>query len=154
MAIVDPGAASVGRLGAELAWVAGPLKVESEILGLWSPGGDGLAVYDVYADVFVVLTGETSALGKPVTPNRVFDPLHGGWGAWQLGARYEHVEVPRGDVAGSRAVDAVAVSMSGHFRREIRMPIVYQRTWQHRPTAGTADQAPEDFFGARLAMNW
>jgi phosphate-selective porin OprO/OprP len=40
-----------------------------------------------------ILTGEDAAYRGGVTPRRPFDPLGGGWGAWQLVGRYEQLDI-------------------------------------------------------------
>jgi len=47
------------------------------------------------AQVSYILTGEKKSFASP-TPRRSFDPLHGGWGAWELAARVGDWEADKG----------------------------------------------------------
>ena len=42
-----------------------------------------------------ILTGEDSLYGSAINPRNPFKPVEGGWGAWQLVARYAELEVDR-----------------------------------------------------------
>ncbi len=92
-------------LGGEIAWNRGPLSAQAEYMGGWNHDTIGnfgaLAgvplgttfVYGWYAEALYFLTGEHRRYDHKhgaftrILPNHNFD-LHGGPGAWQVGARY------------------------------------------------------------------
>jgi phosphate-selective porin OprO/OprP len=96
--------------GAEAAWVNGPFSVQSEYLHSWvsekngeTPGFDG-----VYASASWFLTGESRPYDRQkgcfsrVIPHNNFDWGKGGWGAWEVAARYSFVNLNSADVRGGR----------------------------------------------------
>lgn len=111
--VVDTGdiqAEGTLTVGFEAAWVNGPFSLQSEYLHSWVreangevPGFDG-----VYASAGWFLTGEsrwydtTEGMFGRVMPRRNFDWGHGGWGAWELAARYSLVSLDSADVYGGR----------------------------------------------------
>jgi phosphate-selective porin OprO/OprP len=96
--------------GAEAAWVTGPFSLQGEYLHSWVaeqngqvPGFDG-----IYASASWFLTGESrpynrteGAFGR-VIPHKNFDWGKGGWGAWEVAARYSFVSLNSDDVHGGR----------------------------------------------------
>ena len=97
-------------VGAEAAWVNGPFSVQGEYLRSWVrmqdgqvPGFDGL-----YASAGWFLTGESRPYDRSegmfgrVIPKRNFDFGRGGWGAWEVAARYSFVNLESADVHGGR----------------------------------------------------
>ena len=111
--VVDTGdiqAEGTLTVGFEAAWVNGPFSLQSEYLHSWVrevngevPGFDG-----VYASAGWFLSGEsrrydtTEGMFGRVMPRRNFDWGHGGWGAWELAARYSLVSLDSADVYGGR----------------------------------------------------
>lgn len=96
--------------GAEVAWVRGPLSVQSEFLHCWvhESTGDVPGFHGYYASAGWFLTGEShpydrteGALAR-VIPHRNFRWGHGGWGAWEVVGRYSHVNLNSGGIQGGR----------------------------------------------------
>jgi phosphate-selective porin OprO and OprP len=111
--VVDTGeVAAEGSLvvGAEAAWVQGPLSVQTELLHSWvhEDTGQVPALFGYYASVGWFLTGESrpydpvEGIFSRVIPRRNFDWGSGGWGAWELAGRYSFVNLNSGDVQGGR----------------------------------------------------
>ena len=97
------------RLGTELAWVLGPLALKGEWMrvdldGLKNPLGEShdLSMHGGYVSMGYFLTGEeeqfdvSQAVFKRIKPKRIFDPSKGLWGAVQLVARYEYLDLSEG----------------------------------------------------------
>ena len=97
-------------VGAEAAWVNGPFSVQGEYLHSWVRERDGevLGFDGVYASASWFLTGESRPYDKAegifgrVIPKRDFDWGHGGWGAWEVAARYSLVNLDSANVHGGR----------------------------------------------------
>lgn len=111
--VVDTGniaADGAFTLGAEAAWVQGPLCVQGELLHSWVEAKSGEAVNfgGFYASASWFLTGESRPYDRAqgvfnrVIPKRDFDFGHGGWGAWEIAGRYSFVNLNSGDIRGGR----------------------------------------------------
>jgi phosphate-selective porin OprO/OprP len=96
--------------GAEAAWVTGPFSLQGEYLHSWVQEKDGqVPGFDgIYASASWFLTGESrpynrteGAFGR-VIPRKNFDWGKGGWGAWEVAARYSFVNLNSDDVHGGR----------------------------------------------------
>jgi phosphate-selective porin OprO/OprP len=115
--LVDSGqftdADRIRTLGAEAAWVSGPVKVQSEYMRT----NVGRNLHDDYGfDSWYVsgvwnLTGETWTYkdGVPVTTL----PNEPGSGMWQLGARYDRVDLNDGSVSFATPTPVVSGVLGG-----------------------------------------
>ena len=99
------------RFGAETALVYGPFSAQAEYLQTDVSGhgynqNESLNGYYGYATYF--LTGESrnyrakNAQWDRIKPNRNFD-LKGGWGAWELAAGYDYMNLNSGAINGGSA---------------------------------------------------
>ncbi|HOW64401.1 MAG TPA: porin [Verrucomicrobiota bacterium] len=111
--VIDTGdMAADGALvvGAEAAWVNGPFSVQGEFLhsSVHEDNGQVPGFNGLYASASWFLTGESRPYDRiegmfgRVVPKRNFDFGHGGWGAWELAARYSFVDLDSADVHGGR----------------------------------------------------
>jgi len=99
-------------VGAELAVTRGPFTAQSEWLGSWVDATDSgaLGFGGVYGYAAWRLTGERRpydrAAGRfsSAPPRRDFRPFEGGWGAWEIAARFSWVDLSDGPVRGGRMV--------------------------------------------------
>jgi phosphate-selective porin OprO and OprP len=99
------------RFGAESALVYGPWSAQAEYIQTNISGhgynGNTLDGYYGYASYF--LTGESRAYkGKTaawdrIKPNRNFDFHSGGWGAWEVAAGYDYIDLNDDVITGGRA---------------------------------------------------
>jgi phosphate-selective porin OprO/OprP len=111
--VVDTGeieADGAFTVGAEAAWVHGPLCVQGEFLHSWFPDNTGQDVSfgGFYASASWFLTGESRSYDRTqgtfgrVVPKRNFNFGNGGWGAWEIAGRYSYANLDGGDVQGGR----------------------------------------------------
>jgi phosphate-selective porin OprO/OprP len=118
--VIDTGNISAeGALvtGGEIAWVNGPFSVQGEFLHSWVRENDGQVpqFYGFYASTSWFLTGESRPYNRDkgdfarVIPKRNFAFRNGGWGAWEVGARFSYTDLNDGDVQGGR----LAMLMTG-----------------------------------------
>jgi len=83
------------RYDLELEWLKGPFDLTAELIAtdfdkIKAGTTDGnLMVASWYVTLSYVLTGEDAVRNKPIKPLKKFDLKNGGWGAWQVLARYE-----------------------------------------------------------------
>ncbi len=145
------------RRNVEGWWYPGPLLVQAEYDDLsaerngLAEGGGNLA--DVKARGFMVeaayvLTGETNAPDDPIDPHH---PVHaGGWGAWEVGARYQFFEVegtPR-----ENRVNDVTVAVNWWFNRFIHYQANFSWEMFRNPPDPTTGETFNFAFLTRLNM--
>jgi phosphate-selective porin OprO/OprP len=102
---------------AELAYVRGPLALQSEYTHSLVNGEDGqsnVGFWAAYAQVSYFLTGEHKVyepeygrFGR-TKPKANFDPAEGGWGAWEVAARYSYLDLNDSNVRGGKLSDVTA----------------------------------------------
>ncbi len=111
--VVDTGeidAEGALSLGAEAAWVRGPLCLQGELLSstVRNNAGQEVNFGGFYSSVSWFLTGESRPYDQTqgtfgrVIPKRNFNFGPGGWGAWEIAGRYSSVNLNRGDSDGGR----------------------------------------------------
>jgi phosphate-selective porin OprO/OprP len=111
--VVDTGeidADGAFTLGAEAAWVHGPLCVQGELLHSWVRDtiGQDVNFGGFYGSASWFLTGESRPYDRKkgtfgrVLPKRNFNPARGGWGAWEIAGRYSFVDLNSGGIQGGR----------------------------------------------------
>ncbi|CAG1023280.1 partial Porin O, partial [Patescibacteria group bacterium] len=101
------------RFGAETAFVYGPFSTQAEYIQTDVSGkgykDESLKGYYGYASYF--LTGESRAYKAKtgawdrLKPTHNFD-MNGGWGAWEVAAGYDHINLNSGVINGGRASTA------------------------------------------------
>ncbi len=97
-------------VGGEAAWVNGPLSLQGEYLHSWVRQNNGQvpAFEGLYASASWFLTGESRPYDRTegkfarVIPKRNFDFGRGGWGAWEVAARYSFLDLDSADIHGGR----------------------------------------------------
>jgi phosphate-selective porin OprO/OprP len=114
---LDLNAAGADLVDLEFVWVHGPVSVLSEYTHAFVDGDDGQSNVDFLAanaQLSYFLTGEHKAyepewgrLGR-VRPKQNFDPAHGHWGAWEIAARFDYLDLDDRDVHGGRLWDVTA----------------------------------------------
>ncbi len=131
--------------GAEAAWVAGPWTLQAEYLRSWVrqdtgavPGLDGF-----YVSASWFLTGEsrpydpeTGAFAR-VIPRRNFHPSDGGWGAWELAARYSLLDLNSEGVQGGR-LSMLTTGVNWHLHSHVKWRFDYGfgRVADRQPAGG------------------
>jgi phosphate-selective porin OprO and OprP len=104
---------SFTRFGAESALVYGPWSAQAEYIqtNISGQGYDGESLDGYYGYVSYFLTGESRAYKSKtgawdrLKPNRNFD-MKGGWGAWEIAAGYDYINLNDGVIQGGRASTA------------------------------------------------
>ena len=115
--LADTGAFSADSgdiIGAELAYVNGPFSLQGEFMQAFIDGSDipirNSQFWGGYVMASYFLTGETRPYKKSAGAFDRVKPLHNwreddGWGAWELAARYSHLELNDGVIRGGRLED-------------------------------------------------
>jgi phosphate-selective porin OprO/OprP len=112
-----------------------------------------------------VLTGEDASFNG-VTPKHPFDPRNGDWGAFQVVARYEELNVDpaafpyfSNPATSASAAQAWAVGLNWYLNRNIRADVSFSRTTftgggtsVATSAPGSVSSHPEDVFFTRLQL--
>lgn len=111
------------------------------------------------------LTGENAAYAGSITPENPFDPRLGGWGAWQVVARYSELDIDNdafpvfsNPATSASAAQAWSAGLNWYLNRNIRMNTSYSRTtFTGGGGAGTTAPAvttrqPESVFFTRVQL--
>lgn len=111
-----------------------------------------------YVDLLWMVTGEHYQWSKRVIPDHNFNPLEGGWGAWQVGARWEWCQVDREDVRdlagdGANEVNGLVLGVNWYLNPLTKVQFNYNRNWFNEPAAHTRGDA-EDVFMVRVAFEF
>jgi phosphate-selective porin OprO/OprP len=95
------------RVGGEFTYYYGPFMLRGELMGrtdefsvLATGREDLLRTIGYYAVATVVLTGEKKLPNARFVPLRPFNPKEGGWGGFELIARFANVSLERGELVG------------------------------------------------------
>lgn len=112
-----------------------------------------------------ILTGETAAYRGGVTPEKSFSPADGGWGAWQLVARYAELNVDANafpnfanPATSASAAHAWGVGLNWYLNRNVQLKTSFTRTtFDGGGGAGatapaTVTRQPENVFFTRLQL--
>ncbi len=112
----------------ELAAMAGPLSFQSEIAQttIERETNPDVDFSGFYAQVGYTLTGESRTYKgsdgefKRLKPARPFDLQNGGWGAWELAARYDELDLNDGLVAGGDGT-RITLGVNWYLNENIRV---------------------------------
>jgi phosphate-selective porin OprO/OprP len=102
------GVRSIDALGLETVWVHGPFSAQGEYVHnfLSRRAGPDLDFWGVYVQASWFLTGEHRVYARTlgnfaqVQPEREFAPWKGRWGAFQVAARFSHLDLDDEEVRG------------------------------------------------------
>lgn len=106
-----------------------------------------------------VLTGEDAGYRGVARPSRPFAPGRGGWGAWELVARYGRLEVDQAafpvfadpDASARRAAGWTA-GVNWYLNSNLKLVVNYLHTGFEGGAAGGADRADEKAVFTRLQV--
>ncbi len=105
-----------------------------------------------------VLTGE-NASDKGVTPGHPFTLQHGGWGAWQIVARCEGLEVDNhafptfaSSATSASAARAWSLGLNWWLNRNVRIMCSFSRTTFTGGATGPVTKKPEEVLFTRIQL--
>jgi phosphate-selective porin OprO/OprP len=129
----------------EAAWVFGPLSLQGEWKGFWSKqnsNGNWAFNQGAYAQASYFLTGEhrrykkSAAVFDRILPNENFNPMKGGWGAWEIAARYSYLNANGGSFDGGEEQN-VTVGLNWYLYSNLRLMLNYVYADVKETGAGT-----------------
>lgn len=160
------------RVNAELAGVYGPFSLQSEFIGTKLNGrgyGSDDFLYGYYATGSYFLTGESrnydtkkGAFGRQ-KPNRDFSLKNGGWGAWELAARFDALDLNTTNVSGGRLQQGT-VALNWYINPHVRVMADYSHIFSNHVSgtnfnsqatslSNTNGQHP-NIFMVRTQLDW
>ncbi|KQY52015.1 OprO/OprP family phosphate-selective porin [Lysobacter sp. Root494] len=153
---VDTGSSGLNRsdrastIGAEALWVRGPFKLQAEYMGIdvqRYDGADDFSGDGYYVSGLWNITGETWGYkaGVPTTglPD---DPAKG---LWQLGLRYDTIDLTDGAVVGGE-MDSITAGVNWYWRSNFKFMLDYVMVNQEK---GVLEDNP-NAIEARLQFYW
>ncbi len=149
----------VNLLGAEAAWVHGPLSVQGEYVGASVTGSadsDSQLFSSFYVQSSYFLTGEhrpydrkTGTFGR-VRPKRNFRQ-DGGWGAIEVAARYSYLDLRGGGLPDSaRQLQDITLGANWYLNPNMRIMANYV----HSMVDGSDVSGDTDIFMLRLQFDF
>lgn len=141
--------------GAEAAAAFGPFSVQAEYMNTWvnQVTGPNVSFDGGYVSASWVITGETveykDGLVGGIKPRNNFSPSAGGWGAWQLAARYSFVDLNDLNVLGGKE-DNITVALNWWLNPNLRASFNYIHFDAKRRGVQTEGSA----FAFRVGANW
>ena len=117
---VDTGTVGLNHgdiLNLEAAGVFGPLALQTEYTNTWGSGAGtqrDVHLWGAYFQASYFLTGEHRVYDhgvgrfRRVKPANSFNPAKGGWGAWEIAARFSYLDLNDRDVTGGELWDITA----------------------------------------------
>jgi phosphate-selective porin OprO and OprP len=120
----------------ELSAMYGPLSFQSEFAksDVSRDSNDDVDFTAWYAQVGYTLTGESRTYKgsdgefKRLTPKNEFSLKKGTWGAWEVAARYDEIDLEDGIVAGGEA-KRVSLSLNWYLNEDVRILAGYTRAF-------------------------
>lgn len=142
--------------GLELAGVWGPLSVQSEYMQnqVDAPSFGFDPVYDGwYADISYFLTGESRPYKEGIFERvKVKKPVgDGGWGAWQVAARYDTIDLSEGGCAECGTQDTWLLGINWHLDDYTRLML---NVAQSEIEGGINDGADITGVAMRAQVDW
>jgi len=152
------GAEEADLIGAEAAWVAGPLSLQGEFV---QSSVDAIAGSDPdfsgwYAFVSYFLTGEhrvyknTSAAFDRVQPARDYG-TNGGGGAWELALRHGNLDLTDGSIDGGELTDT-SLGLTWYLNPFTKVMFNYVR--EEVEPIGGGDEGTADILQMRFAFEF
>jgi phosphate-selective porin OprO/OprP len=158
--LVDTGniaARSYHLLAGEVAGVWGPVTAQAEYLRVGvnrsAPGLSNVNFDGGYVALSYFLTGESRSykdgLFGRVKPKNNFSAKDGGWGAFELAARFSTINLDDNDILGGEQ-DNFTLGLNWHFNPNTRLQFNWVRFDAERQ--GIVNKG--DIFAARFAIDW
>ena len=141
----------IATIGAEAAWVNGPVKLQGEYLSSkvsrYGAGHGDFTATGGYASAVWNLTGETWGYkgGTPSTPL----PANPASGMWQLGLRYDTIDLDDAGVEGG-TLDTITAGMNWYWRSNFKFMLDYVKASSDRRGIGDDPGIIE----ARAQFSW
>ncbi|HKX53992.1 MAG TPA: porin [Nitrosospira sp.] len=149
---------SYNRWGAETALVYGPFSAQGEYLrtDVNGHGYSGESLFGFYGYLSYFLTGESrvyhvkNGAWNRIKPFQAFQLNGPGWGAWEVAAGYDYLNLNDGVIRGGKA-DLIKFGLNWYPHSHVRVMTNYVHVLDVN-TAGVADRRSAGFNNANLDM--
>jgi phosphate-selective porin OprO/OprP len=137
--------------GLEGAWVSGPLSIQGEYIFAEADASSDVSFDGYYVQASYFLTGEhrkykpSSGTFSRVKPKKNFGS-DGGWGAWEVAARYSAVDLDDSSISGGK-LDNITAGLNWHLNPNTRLMWNYVH-------ADKDDIGDADMFLMRLQIDF
>jgi phosphate-selective porin OprO/OprP len=159
-------ASSLSRFGVESALVYGPFSAQAEyiVMNVYGKGYSGSSIDGAYGYMTYFLTGESrnyktnTAAWDRIKPNHNFD-LKGGWGAWELAAGYDYLNLNSTGIQGGKASN-IRFGLNWYPHSHLRVNADYVHVLNvNTANAATAfgrawNDASLDMIETRVQVDW
>ncbi len=120
----------------ELSGMYGPLSFQSEFAksNVSREVGSDVDFTAWYAQVGYTLTGEARTYKgsdgefKRLSPREAFSLKNGTWGAWEVAARYDEIDLEDGNIAGGEA-KRMTLSLNWYLNEDVRILAGYSKSF-------------------------
>lgn len=147
--------------GAELRYYGGPVHFMAEWLTLEqditnpAEGTENFQTRAWFVQAGVVLTGEDASFSG-LKPRKNFDPMNGGWGAFELVVRYANLMAPHeaideGYASGYDTADAYAVGVNWYMNPSVKFMLMYEHV---KLGSGSSVNMDEDVILMRFQLKF
>ncbi|NOT84694.1 MAG: porin [Methylococcaceae bacterium] len=148
------------RFGAETALVYGPFSAQAEYIqaDLYGTGYNGESMKGYYGYMSYFLTGESrayktkTAAWDRLKPNHNFD-MKGGWGAWEVVAGYDYLDMTDGVIKGGRA-DVARFGINWYPNSHVRVMTNLVHALNLNTAQRGFNNADLDMFETRVQLDW
>jgi len=111
-----------------------------------------------YVDLLFMITGEEHPFSKRIVPEANFDPLAGGWGAWELALRWDYLHADnsvRRDLGGTGAdvVNGFVTGVNWYLNSLVKIQLNYNHNRFNHDAANTGRDS-EDVLMARFEVEF
>ncbi|NQT69048.1 MAG: hypothetical protein HQ552_05660 [Desulfobacteraceae bacterium] len=146
---------------AELAMVYGPWSFQGQCyyISLDANAAGDPDFWGYYAFLSYFITGEhrnynrSTGIFTGVTPQPVFHPTKGEWGAWQLALRHSYVDLNDGIIQGGKENNLTA-GLNWIQNRNVRMMFNYIHAYVKDRASLPAANGRANIFQARFQLIW
>jgi len=150
------------QINPEFAVVTGPLSFQAEYFHLFNKaealGDPDFCGFYLYGSYF--LTGEHRNYGTKsgaffrLEPRQNFRPREGGWGAWEVAARFSYINLNDGAIKGGKEANFTA-GLNWYLTRNTRFMFNYILAYiKDRETPPAVDSGRSHIFQARFQFEF
>jgi phosphate-selective porin OprO/OprP len=144
-------------INGELAWVWGPFSLQGEYYQAFLNAQGNPAFWGFYVYGTLGLTGEhreystSKGILGSIMPRKKFGPFKGGWGAWELAARYSYIDLNSNGISGGKEGD-LTLGLNWYLNPNIRLMFNYVNASVNDRANPTVDQGQASIYQARFQI--
>jgi phosphate-selective porin OprO and OprP len=158
--LVDTGNVATTRthlVNGELAWVWGSFSLQGEYYQAFLNGSGNPRFWGFYTYGTLCLTGEdreyntSEGVLRSITPRRNFDPFRGGWGAWEIAARYSYIDLNSSGINGGKEGN-LTLGLNWYLNPNLRLMFNYICAFVEDGANPAVDRGRASIYQGRLQI--